>query len=156
MTSHPICSSIGAAVLLGATAVAGCSSDPGSSAFPLPDPPVLPSNDDPPPRPQTKQACDACGGIWTVHGILPSESCICPTIDAGEDCVDGRQCVGQCLVNDRSEFQVMERTDPPRGFYVGTCSPYDTTFGCHRVIPHDIDELLPLPAEEAAITLCID
>jgi hypothetical protein len=110
----------------------------------------------PPPRPETKKECDKCGGIWAVHGIVPTESCICRTEDAGERCVDGRQCIGQSLVQDRSDFQVMDHSDPPRGFYVGTCSPYDTTFGCHLVIPSGIDERLPLVAEEAALTLCID
>ena len=50
----------------------------------------------------------------------------------------------------------MEESDPPRGFYTGTCSFYDTTFGCNLMIPQGIEERLPLPAEEAAEKLCID
>jgi hypothetical protein len=157
MNLQPICHSFRAAVLVGATALAGCGSDPGSSAFPLPTPPEeLGSPNDPPPRPQTKEACDACGGLWAVHGILPTESCICATRDAGERCIDGGQCVGQCLLSEDAEFHVMEDVEPPRGFFVGTCSPYDTTFGCHRVIPTGTDEMLPLPADEASARLCID
>ena len=159
MTLQPICSAIRAAILIGVTAAAGCGSDPGSSAFPIGPSGSFGSKGDPPPqppRPQTKEACDACGGIWAVHGLLPSESCICPTEDAGNRCVDGRQCIGQCLVKERADFQIMEHTAPPRGFYVGFCSPYDTTFGCHLVIPARIEQELPLPAEEAALTLCID
>jgi len=155
MTLQPIRNALGAAVLVGVAVVAGCGTDPGSSAFS-----VAPSNfgskDDPPPRPETKEQCDACGGIWAVHGLLPSESCICPAKDAGERCMDGRQCVGLCLVKEDAEFYVTEHSDPPRGFYVGTCSPYDVTFGCHRVIPSDIEERLPLPPKEASLELCID
>jgi hypothetical protein len=156
MTLQPICSSIRVAILIGVTAAAGCGSDPGSAAVPPGPSSSLGSKGDPPPPPQTKEACDACGGLWAVHGLLPTESCICPTKDAGNRCVDGRQCVGQCLVKQRTDFEVMEHTVPPRGFYVGTCSPYDTTFGCHLVIPSGVDEHLPLPANEAALTLCID
>jgi hypothetical protein len=157
MALQPICNAIGAAILLGVTVVAGCGSDAGSSAIPIgPSGQLGAKKDDPPPRPQTKEECDACKGLWAVHGILPTKSCICATSDAGERCVDGRQCIGQCLVKEGAEFQVMEHTDPPRGFYVGTCSPYDTTFGCNRVIPSGIDERLPLASNEAALTLCID
>jgi hypothetical protein len=155
MIRHPICKSIHAAILLGVTALAGCGSEASSSASG-----IGPSNtlrkDDPPPRPQTKEACDACGGLWAVHGILPEKSCICRTSDGGEPCVDGRQCVGQCLVDRDAKFEVTEESEPPRGFYIGTCSVYDTTFGCHRVIPPGMDNTLPLTAEEAAPTLCID
>lgn len=155
MTLQPIFNALGAAVLVGVVAVAGCGTDPGSSAFSL-APSGFGSKDDPPPRPETKEQCDACGGIWAVHGLLPSESCICATKDAGKRCVDGRECVGQCLVKEDAEFQVTEHAEPPRGFYVGTCSPYDVTFGCNLVIPSGIDESLPLPAKEAALKLCID
>ena len=70
--------------------------------------------------------------------------------------MDGRECVGQCLVKEPAEFQIMEESDPPRGFYTGTCSFYDTTFGCNLMIPPGIEERLPLPAEEAIEKLCID
>src|SRR5438046_10488955 len=41
---------------------------------------------------ETKEACDACGGIWDIHGIEPVEPCIRPTKDAGKSCTDGPQC----------------------------------------------------------------
>jgi hypothetical protein len=110
----------------------------------------------PPPRPTTKEACDACQGLWAVHGISPVESCICLTEDAGQRCLDGNECVGQCLVERDAEFQIMEAGDPPRGFYAGTCSTYDTPFGCHLVIPTGTEARLPLTADEAALRLCID
>ena len=76
--------------------------------------------------------------------------------DAGRRCTDGRQCEGLCLVKEPAEFQVMEESIPPRGFYAGTCSFYDTTFGCNLMIPPGIEGKLPLPADEAAERLCID
>ena len=118
-------------------------------ATPHPPPP-------PDPHPTTKEACDACGGIWAVHGIHPAPSCICPTQDSGKACLDGRDCIGLCLVDADTPFERMTETDPPRGFYSGKCSPYDTMFGCHRVIPDGTEERLPLPAEEAAMGLCVD
>jgi hypothetical protein len=140
--------------------VGGCGSDAPSSreqpslgepasGAPHPPPP-------PPPRPQTKEACDACGGLWAVHGIVPSESCICPTSDGGERCLDGRECEGLCLVNDEDAFQVTDETQPPRGFFTGTCAFYDVTFGCHHVIPSGTEDNLPLPADEAKLRLCVD
>src|SRR5688500_17465797 len=128
MTRQPICNSIHAAIIFGLTVVAGCGSEGATSATQIDPVSARGSAGHPPPRPQTKKECDACGGLWAVHGILPTESCICRTRDAGERCVDGDQCVGQCLVKEDAEFQVMENAEPPRGFYVGTCSPYDTTF----------------------------
>ena len=154
-----ICHSLGAAaVLVSAVALAGCSSDasstssregPSGKSTSASDPP-------PPPRPQTKEECDTCGGLWAVHGIEPAESCICATSDSGQRCADGRECEGQCLVDEQAGFQVMEKSTPPLGFYQGNCSFYDTTFGCHFIIPADIVDLLPLPADEAAVKLCID
>lgn len=140
----------------------GCGSEaPGGSAQPssqnvapgegTPHPPPPP-----PTPPTTKEQCDACGGLWAVHGIHPLPSCICPTTDSGERCYDGRDCVGQCLVDPQVAFQTMVEGNPPRGFYSGKCSPYDTTFGCHFVIPNGTQDSIPLPAEEAALQLCID
>jgi hypothetical protein len=148
-----------AAILVGALAIGGCGSDARPHATRMePSGPLTSRNDPPtdPPRPRTKTECDACAGLWAVHGIEPVESCICRTNDAGRRCADGRECQGQCLVDQAAGFQVMESSDPPRGFYTGTCSTYDTTFGCHLLIPPGIDEQLPLPAEEAAQHLCID
>jgi hypothetical protein len=135
----------------GSEARAGSASSQGvSSGESTPHPPP------PPTPPQTKEQCDACGGLWAVHGIHPAESCICPTRDSGQTCLDGRDCVGQCLVDADAPFEIMTEGTPPRGFYYGKCSAYDTTFGCNRVIPDGTEEALPLPAEEAAPTLCID
>ena len=138
------------------TALLGACGADASASQPHPAGRIASNTDPPPPRPQTKEECDACGGLWEVHGIAPAESCICRTSDGGKRCLDGRECEGQCLVDESVGFEVMNESDPPRGFFTGTCSTYDTTFGCHFIIPSGVEELLPLPADEAAKHLCID
>ncbi|MET0592678.1 MAG: hypothetical protein ABW133_08265, partial [Polyangiaceae bacterium] len=46
-------------------------------------------NDPPRTRPTTKEACDACQGLWGEHGIEAMDSCICKTNDEGRECLDG-------------------------------------------------------------------
>jgi len=108
--------------------------------------------DDPSPRPQNKEACDQCGGLWGIHGIEPVESCICRTKDAGQSCSDGSECEGACIVADDAIFQIVQPGDPPLGFFVGRCANYDTTFGCYRIGTAQS----AVPAEEAAEDICVD
>jgi hypothetical protein len=115
----------------------------------------LPS--DPPPRPTTKEACDACQGLWAVHGIEPAESCICKTDDEGLECSDGKDCEGECIVDGDAEFHVMDGTiTPPLGSYRGRCAAYDTTFGCFRHLPDGVQAQLPLLEEDASAFICVD
>jgi hypothetical protein len=123
-------------------------SDPGASQRALQDPP--------PTRPTAKEACDACQGLWAAHGIEVDETCICKTSDEGNECIDGKDCQGECLLDADAEFHVMDQGDPPRGYYKGHCAAYDTTFGCFRRIPDDIQSELPLASEEAGESLCVD
>ena len=112
--------------------------------------------DPPPERPSTREACDACQGLWGVHGIEDVETCICRTNDEGHECIDGNQCQGECLLAEDAEFHVMDQGDPPRGYYVGSCSGYDVTFGCFRHVPSDVSSELPLTPEEAGPFVCAD
>jgi hypothetical protein len=111
---------------------------------------------DPPPRPSTKEACDACQGLWAVHGVEEIETCICKTDDEGRECTDGNDCNGECLLDGDAELNVMEQADSPRGYFKGHCAGYDTTFGCFRHIPDGIQSQLPLVAEEAGPNVCVD
>ena len=124
-----------------------------SSAAPVAQ---LSPNDPPPPRPTTKEACDVCQGLWAVHGIEPVESCICKTNDSGRECLDGKDCQGECIVDGDAEFHAMDSSQPPRGFFRGHCAAYDTTFGCFRHLPDDVQQQLPLVAEEASEFICVD
>jgi hypothetical protein len=91
-----------------------------------------------------------------VHGIEPIESCICKTGDGGRECLDGKDCEGECIVDGTAEFQVMDATTPPRGFYRGHCAAYDTTFGCFRHLADGVAAVLPLLAEDASAFVCVD
>jgi hypothetical protein len=125
----------------------------GSAAQPAPSAPAAPI---PRTRPETKEACDACSGLWARHGIRDVETCICRTSDAGRACRDGADCEGQCLVAPDAAFEVADPGPPQKGFYVGRCSDYDTTFGCIRVIAKGAKKRGPKPAEEAARQICVD
>jgi hypothetical protein len=109
-----------------------------------------------PPRPTSKAGCDACKGLWARHGIADTESCICKTKDAGKACRDGSECEGTCLVGDDVKFEVTVPGPPPRGFFTGRCSDYDTAFGCHRMIPSGTHANGPATEDEAAQRLCVD
>jgi hypothetical protein len=140
--------------------VAGCAAETsnGSNASDMSCSPANTSRPVPqdPTRPTTKEACDACKGIWAIHGIEPAETCICKTSDVGKDCLDGRDCQGECLIEGTPEFHVMEQGDPPLGYYRGQCAPYDTTFGCFLHIPDGVVNGLPLAPEDASQFICVD
>jgi len=44
-----------------------------------------------------KESCEAQGGRWSRHYLLPGESCILPTSDAGDPCTDSIQCESACV-----------------------------------------------------------
>jgi hypothetical protein len=106
-------------------------------------------------RPTSKVACDACGGLWAAHGVAQIESCVCRTKDAGKPCRDGADCSGSCIA-DEKKFEIVQPGPPPRGFYLGQCSIYDTTFGCFKVIPAGIRSKPPQLEEDAAEAICVD
>jgi len=134
---------------------------PPNPAAPVPTVASSPPPSVPPPppgktRPQTKQACDACGGLWDRHGIAETEGCICKTKDGGKACRDGAECEGQCLVGADSKFEVAQKGPPARGFCTGKCSNYETTFGCFRVLERGARAKGPQIEEEAAHHICVD
>jgi hypothetical protein len=106
-------------------------------------------------RPRTKEACDACQGRWGVHGLADVAVCICKTRDSGRSCRDGADCEGQCLA-ETGGFVVVEKGPPPKGYFRGKCSEFDTTFGCHPTIPEGASKKGPQLAEDAAEEICID
>jgi hypothetical protein len=108
-----------------------------------------------PTRPTTKEACDACQGKWSKHGLAEVDSCICKTKDAGKVCRDGKDCQGDCIADDDG-FEVVEAGPPAKGYWKGKCAEYDTTFGCHRTIATGTRAKPPQTAEDAAGTICVD
>jgi hypothetical protein len=106
-------------------------------------------------RPKTKEACDACQGRWGIHGLAEVELCICKTRDSGRSCRDGADCEGQCLAESNG-FVVVDKGPPPKGYFRGRCSEFDTTFGCHQMIMEGASKKGPQLAEDAAEQICID
>jgi hypothetical protein len=142
---------------VGSGASAPPSSPPATPATPVtPATPATPAAAVKPPRPTSKAGCDACKGLWARHGIADTESCICKTKDAGKACRDGSECEGTCLVGDDVKFEVAAPGPPPRGFFTGRCSDYDTAFGCYRMIPNGTHAKGPATEDEAAHRLCVD
>jgi hypothetical protein len=91
-----------------------------------------------------------------VHGLAQEETCICKTTDDGNECIDGADCQGDCVVDGTAEFQAMDANDPTLGYFKGHCAPYDTTFGCFTRIPDGTHNRLPLAREEASELICVD
>jgi len=154
-TSHSRSVSLAATAIALLMGAAGCG-DASDRATSPQRPSQLAPEDPPPPRPTTKEGCDACQGNWAAHGIAEEETCICKTNDEGHSCLDGNDCQGECLLDGDPEFHVMDQGDPPRGYYQGHCAGYDTTFGCFLHIPDDTQSQLPLTAQEAGAYVCVD
>lgn len=110
-----------------------------------------------PPRaePTTDEACRACAGEWSVHGLAIQPSCLCPTRDVDKRCRDGAECEGQCLA-DGGEREVTVAGPPARGYFVGKCSRYRTSFGCHRYIAAGASRANPVPLDEEPGQICAD
>jgi hypothetical protein len=102
-----------------------------------------------------RRACDQCHGDWGVQGFNPAPSCNCRTTDVGRVCLDGSECQGQCLSSPAS--QVVTSAGPPRlGYYIGECSEFEHSYGCHIALQNGVNTGAPLDLDEAPPTLCID
>jgi hypothetical protein len=110
-------------------------------------------------EPATEEGCSACGGEWAAHGILGAQqgtmSCLCPTADGGKRCRDGVECQGECLT-DGADHEVTAAGPPALGFFVGKCSRFRTTYGCHRVIASGALQSGPVPLDQPPTEICAD
>jgi len=110
-------------------------------------------------EPATEEGCSACGGEWAAHGIRGSQqgtmSCLCPTADGGKRCRDGVECQGEC-VTDGADHEVTATGPPALGFFVGKCSRFRTTYGCHRVIASGALQAGPVPLDQPPTEICAD
>jgi hypothetical protein len=104
---------------------------------------------------KTEADCRACNGKWGVHGMMDEKSCLCPAKDAGKRCKDGLECEGECLVVE-GQTEVVDKGPPPRGFFVGKCSPYDKIFGCYKMLLDGALAQGPTALDEPAQEICID
>ena len=103
--------------------------------------------------PTTEEGCRACNGKWGIHGIEQTPTCLCRTHDVGRRCRGKDECEGDCL-GDAGEREVTQPGPPARGFWVGRCSEFHVTFGCHVFLAPRAGEpvRLDVPAEQ----LCAD
>jgi hypothetical protein len=106
-------------------------------------------------EPATEEGCSACGGEWAAHGMRGTMSCLCPTPDGGKQCRDGVECQGQC-VTDGADHEVTVAGPPALGFFVGKCSRFRTTYGCHRVIAAGALQAGPVPLDQPPTEICAD
>jgi hypothetical protein len=106
-------------------------------------------------EPNTAEGCRACGGEWAIHGLIQEPSCLCPTSDAGKRCRDGGECQGQCLADD-GEREVTEPGPPARGYFIGKCARFRTSFGCHRPIGKGALAAGPIVFDEPPAQICAD
>jgi hypothetical protein len=82
-------------------------------------------------------------------------SCLCRTTDAGKDCRSKSECQGECLLEPlRSE--VVEKGPPARGYFIGKCAEFVTSFGCARRIQADTQSQGPVDLSEPPPQLCLD
>jgi len=145
-------------IALLATVVLACRKPAATPPPALPDSearPIAAATTAAPERPKTREACQACQGKWGIHGLAEVETCICKTRDSGRACRDGSDCQGQCLA-EANGFVVVDKGPPPKGYYRGRCSEFDTTFGCNLMIPEGASKKGPQVAEDAAEQICID
>ena len=110
-------------------------------------------------EPATEEGCSACGGEWAAHGLVGAQqgtmSCLCPTVDGGKRCRDGVECQGECLT-DGVDHEVTAAGPPALGFFVGKCSRFRTTYGCHRVIASGALQSGPVPVDQPPTEICAD
>jgi hypothetical protein len=106
-------------------------------------------------RPQTADECRKCNGQWGVQGLRQEEMCICRTSDSGKECKDGLDCQGECVAVD-GRTEISDPGPPARGYFLGTCSEFETMFGCRRLLMDGTKARGPQPLDELPAELCID
>lgn len=117
--------------------------------------PVVRAPTTPPSPARTPEACRACNGEWGQHGLSQEPSCLCRTRDHGRACLDGSECEGDCLFAGDPP-RVIETGPPRRGYHVGRCSEFVTSFGCHPLLIDGTKQQPPTDLSEEVPTLCID
>ena len=87
----------------------------------------------------TDSACTARGGHMQQVGRMQSWQCVVKYADAGKQCSDGDDCLGDCRASD-------EKRPDPGTAATGQCSADSSRFGCHTTIE----------GGAVANTLCVD
>ncbi|MBK8236818.1 MAG: hypothetical protein IPK74_14805 [Deltaproteobacteria bacterium] len=90
---------------------------------------------DDPARTAAIAACDACHGTWGTVGMAATETCDCPTADAGRRCSAAADCESFCIA---TGWEPSASADDPgrcapgerRERLVGRCHGRQHAFGC--------------------------
>jgi hypothetical protein len=124
---------------------------PSRSSSPAPPTPIAAEET----VPRTAEGCRACNGDFGVHGLGGTPRCLCRTRDAGKRCRAKDDCDGECLA-DAGEHEVTDPGPPARGYFLGRCSEFRTTFGCHRYLSRRRDQPGPVALDELPSEICAD
>ena len=154
------------AVLVLGCILGGCAARPAVGERPAaqsPPPPPAAAPPPAPPRPiaaedavpRTAEGCRACNGDFGVHGLGGTPRCLCRTQDAGKRCRAKDDCDGECLA-DAGEREVTDPGPPARGYFLGRCSEFRTTFGCHRYLSRRRDQPGPVALDAPPSEICAD
>jgi len=107
-------------------------------------------------QPKSADECrQACNGEWSAHGLAGVTSCLCRTRDVGNDCRDGAECEGECLL-DPVRTELVSPGPPAMGRFIGKCSEFTTTFGCVRRIPKGAKQQGPVELADLPPEICMD
>lgn len=107
-------------------------------------------------KPKSAEECrQSCNGEWAAHGISGVVSCLCRTSDAGRDCRDKSECRGECLLELVRSEQVSPGP-PARGYFIGKCAEFVTSFGCLRRIQSGAKSAGPVDLSELPPEICQD
>lgn len=108
-------------------------------------------------KPASAEECrKTCNGEWSAHGITGVVSCLCRTNDSGEDCRDKSDCQGDCLLADPVRTEKVSDGPPARGYFIGKCAEFVTTFGCVRRIQPGAKTAGPVDLSEPPPAICLD
>ncbi|MFQ5493180.1 MAG: hypothetical protein ACE5DX_03415 [Candidatus Dojkabacteria bacterium] len=111
--------------------VVACTEKDCNGTNPSPTPSLSPTEV---PVVKSETECTKLDGQWGVFGLLKEEQCNLPAGDAGEQCVDGSECEGECI----AEHITLETSEQLPIETTGLCSENLLNFGCHAFVKNGV------------------
>jgi hypothetical protein len=125
---------------------------------------------DDPDRSAAMAECRACGGAWGPVGMAGTETCDCPTRDAGARCTSDDDCEGACIATGwepLSAAELAQLAEEPGGVpgcarghrlerQVGRCHDRQRAFGCRPRIGDPAPRCQPIGFARRLDTICTD